>query len=119
MTAVIVWFLMVLTGPRMGEGGPIAHPSDLGSFQSKAECEKRSLEVVKKHTLPGQSTLYQCIKSNNDGEYGGYADEKLGKVYEALGPLPEVYVVLIGRAHEPEGLHWEPQSVWPTKEQCR
>ena len=26
MTAVIVWFLIVLTGPRMDEGGPIAHP---------------------------------------------------------------------------------------------
>ena len=33
-------------------------------------------------------------------------------------PLPEVYVVLIGRAHEPDGLYWEPQSVWSTKGSC-
>jgi hypothetical protein len=65
MTAIIVWFLMVLTGPRMDEGGPIAHPGSLGSFHSKTECEKRSLEVVKKHTLPGQMTTYSCVKSSD------------------------------------------------------
>lgn len=121
MTAVIVWFLMVLTGPRMDEGGPIAHPAYLGSFQSKAECEKRSLEVVKKRTLPGQSTTYQCIKSNDQGEPGSSSAEPPDgkeKVYERPVPLPEVYVVLIGRAHEPDGLYWEPQSVWSTKGSC-
>jgi hypothetical protein len=38
--------------------------------------------------------------------------------YQVPVPLPEAYVVLIGRAHEPVGLYWEPQSVWPTKREC-
>ena len=89
MTAVIVWFLMVLTGPRMDEGGPIAHPAYLSSFHSKAECEKRSLEVVKKRTLPGQSTTYQCIKSNDHaGDYPGDCSTRLANRRGLRGRRP-------------------------------
>jgi hypothetical protein len=62
-SAVIFWFLMATTGPRMDDGGPIAHPRSLANFQTKAECEKKALEIVKERTLPGQSTTYSCVKS--------------------------------------------------------
>jgi hypothetical protein len=97
--------LIALTGPRMDEGGPIAHPHVLAHFHTKAECEKKALKIVKENTLPGQSTSYSCGGDNE-------------KEYWVPVPLPEVYVVLIGRVREPAGLHWEPQSVWSTKDQC-
>ena len=56
--AVILWFQMATTGPRMDEGGPIAHPHSLAHFQTKAECEKKALEIVKENTLPGQVTTH-------------------------------------------------------------
>lgn len=90
----------------MDDGGPIAHLHVLAQFRTKAECERSALKIVKKSTLPGQVTSYSCGDGNE-------------KVYQVPVPLSEVYVVLIGRAHEPEGLHWEPQSVWPTKERCQ
>jgi hypothetical protein len=117
MTAVIIWFLTALIGPRMDEGGPIAHPGSLGTFHTKAECEKAALGVVKKLTSPGQVATYSCVKGseNSPESYRGENE----KEYQVPVPLPEVFVVLIGKAHLPEGLHWEPQSVWPTKEQCQ
>ena len=120
-TAVILWFLMATTGPRMDEGGPIAHPHSLAHFHTKAECEKGALKIVKENTLPGQVTTYSCVKSSdqNPDVPESYGNDETSKVYQVPVPLPEVYVVLIGRAHEPEGLHWEAQSVWPTKEQCQ
>jgi hypothetical protein len=117
--AVVVWFLMATTGPRMDEGGPIAHPHSLANFHTRAECEKGARKIVKENTLPGQVTTYSCVKSSDQDpevpeNYGGAS-----KVYQVPVPLPEIYVVLIGRAGEPDGLHWEPQSVWSTKEQCQ
>jgi hypothetical protein len=96
---------MATTGPRMDDGGPIAHPHALAQFRTKADCERSALKIIEKSTLPGQVTTYSC----GDDE----------KIYERPVPLPEVYVVLIGRAHEPDGLYWEPQSVWSTKGQCQ
>jgi hypothetical protein len=58
--AAILWFLMATTGPRMDEGGPIAHPHSLAHFHTKAECEKKALEIVKENTLPGQVTTHSC-----------------------------------------------------------
>jgi hypothetical protein len=97
----------------------MAHPHSLAHFHTKTECERKALKIVKENTLPGQVTSYSCIKSseqdpNTPESYGN--NEKL---YQVPGPLPEVYVVLIGRAREPDGLHWEPQSVWSTKEKCQ
>src|SRR6476619_1384644 len=63
--AVILWFLMATTGPRMDDGGPIAHPHSLAHFHTKAECEKKALEIVKENTLPGQVTTYSCVKSSD------------------------------------------------------
>jgi hypothetical protein len=105
ISAVILWSLIATTGPRMDDGGPIAHPHSLAQFRTKTECEKKALKIVKENTLPGQITTYSC----GDDE----------KVYERPVLLPEVYVVLIGRAHEPDGLYWEAQSVWSAKEQCQ
>jgi hypothetical protein len=42
-TTAILWFLMATTGPRMDEGGPIAHPGGLAYFHTKAECGKKAL----------------------------------------------------------------------------
>ena len=117
-SAVILWFLMATTGPRMDEGGAIAHPHSLARFQTKTECEKKALKIVKEKTLSGQLTTYSCVKSSDQDpnapeSYGGASN-----VYQVPAPLPEVYVVLIGRAHEPVGLYWEPQSVWPSKREC-
>jgi hypothetical protein len=119
--AVILWFLMATTGPRMDEGGPIAHPHSLAHFHTKTECEKNALKVVKENTLPGQVTTYSCVKSSDQDPDvpESYGNDETSKVYHVPVPLPEVYVVLIGRAHEPDGLYWEPQSVWSTKGQCQ
>src|SRR5580704_11501376 len=115
--AVILWFLMATTGPRMDEGGPIAHPHSLAHFHTKTECEKNALKVVKENTLPGQVTTYSCVKSSDQDPDvpESYGNDETSKVYHVPVPLPEVYVVLIGRAHEPAGLYWEPQSVGPRK----
>ena len=97
-TAVTFWFLMALTGPRMDDGGPIAHPGSLANFKTKAECEKKALEIVKERTLPGQSTTYSCVERGIDPSApASYGDDKTSKVYEVPVPLPEVFVVLINR----------------------
>ena len=100
--AVILWFLMATTGPRMDEGGPIAHPHSLAHFHTKTECEKNALKVVKENTLPGQVTTYSCVKSSDQDPDvpESYGNDETSKVYQVPVPLPEVYVVLIGRAHE-------------------
>jgi hypothetical protein len=105
----------------MDEGGPIAHPHSLAHFHTKAECEKKAVKIVKEKTLPGQVTTYSCVKSSDQDPDvpESYGNEEASKVYQLPVPLPEVYVVLIGRAHEPDRLHWEPQSVWSTKERCQ
>jgi hypothetical protein len=59
-------------------------------------------------------TTYSCVKKSSDQDPyvpESYGNDETSK-YEVPVPLPEVYVVLIGRAHEPVGLYWEPQSVW-------
>jgi hypothetical protein len=104
----------------MDEDGPIAHPRSLAHFHTKTECEKKALKIVKENMLPGQVTTYSCVKGSDQGPDApeSYGNDET-KVYQVPVPLPEVYVVLIGRAHEPDGLYWEPQSVWSTKEQCQ
>src|SRR5690242_7088910 len=104
------WTLTVQTGPRMDDGAPISYPSTI-HFRTRADCQMSALKCVKERTLPGQVTTDSCAAGEELGERE--------KVYERPVPVPEVYVVLIGRAHAPEGLRWEPQSVWPTKEQCK
>jgi hypothetical protein len=70
---------------------------------------------------PPQVTSHSCVKSSDQDPDvpESYGNEKTSKVYQVPVPLPEVYVVLIGRAHEPAGLYWEPLSVWSTKGQCQ
>jgi hypothetical protein len=65
--AVILWFLMATTGPRMDEGGPIAYPHSLAHFHTKTECEKKALNIVKENTLPGR-------RHNGDPSLQGSAD---------------------------------------------
>ena len=81
--AVILWFQMATTGPRMDEGGPIAHPHSLAHFQTKAECEKKALEIVKENTLPGQVTTHSKGKSSDQDPDvpQSYGNEKTSKVY--------------------------------------
>jgi hypothetical protein len=65
--AIILWFLMATTGPRMDEDGPIAHPRSLAHFHTKTECEKKALKIVKENMLPGQVTTYSCVKGSDQG----------------------------------------------------
>ena len=45
-------------GPRR----PDSPPPQPGPFHTKAECEKKALEIVKENTLPGQVTTYSCVQ---------------------------------------------------------
>jgi len=62
---------------------------------------KTALEIVKENTLPGQLTTDSCVKSSDQIQIPEVMATITSKVYQVPVPLPEVFVVLIGRAQSP------------------